>query len=274
MTARTATPIRAINADQAGEIARTGRPAGLWYFEETPMRWRGIASDGRTAEQMSGSFADVLTGLMVRAGIIPRDGRCEIRNASRDPEWRVGVGTDPGIRIPGARVRDWREPVTVREVTPNFVVNSARVSELRAAGALPAEEVPDAPKSKGGRPKGSLSGESVGSRMLNDRIARLVFDGIGDEEIAARVGRSEWTVKERIRDMRRAGRFPNDQLPAWRVRQFQRREGRHASVTREEHDEIVRLRALGLTRRRIAETVGVSVKTVDKHISGKGGRSG
>lgn len=253
-------PIREINADQAGAIAETGRPAGRWIWAEDEKRgiWRGAIADGRCAEIMQGPFPLVLTRMMIAAGVLRKSGREPVRNASRDPEWKVSANLDHGVRIPGAKIRKWENPVTVTELPRTLVVNTGRVSELRAEEA----EEKKPPKPRGHRPLGSLTGPTVGTQIQRERIAQMVCDGMADAQIAERVGLAVETVQRHILGLRRDGRLPNDKLPAWRVKRFQQIDRRRPALTPDQVKVIRALRAAGLTYTEIAERTDTLVSVV------------
>lgn len=261
--------IRTINADQAGAIAETGRPAGRWIWREDGKRglWRGAIADGRFAEIMQGSFPTVLTRMMICAGLVKKTGRAPVVNASRDPEWRVAVNFDHGVRIPGAKIRKWENPVTVTELPPHaLTVNTDRASEMRAAEAEAAEEKPAKPRGHRrpgnvGRPAGA-TGETVGTRILRERLVEMVCAGLTDREIAERVRLALDTVQKHINNLRREGAFPNDRLPAWRVRRFRQTERRRPNLTPDKAALIRKLRAAGLTYSEIAERTDTLVSVV------------
>ncbi len=255
------TPIRMIEKDMAAGILATGRPAGFWLYadSEKELTWRGICADGKKADVMAGHFPEVMEWLHVRCfGSVRPE---EARNASRDPEWPIHVDTDPGLRIPGAVIREWESPVVVVEPITALTVNAERMSQIRAYGQE------RTPRERGGRPAGP-SGQTVGTMRLHDQITAMVLDGYEDEEIAARVGRALSTVQKAICDLRHEGRFPNDRVPAWRVRRFQTWEERRPPATREQIAEMQRLRSLGMSYSRIAALADISIQVVAKHCRG------
>lgn len=272
-----------INADQTAGIIRTGRPAGFWYAK-AGNGWLGMSADGERCGVCVGSFPEVLTWLFAEsrnpedARETPRD-----RNVSRDPVWTASGDTDPGIRIPGAVIGEWREPVAVREIPRGLTINAERAAEIRAAGAetertepkRPPEEQKRKTESRSGnvgRPAGSASGKQIGTKQRDDKIARYVLDGLTDGEIAARVGLAVSTVQGYIMDMRMEGRFPDDQLPEWRVKRFRRAEHTHRPATPAEIREIERMFAEGASCRKIAARMGMGLSTVFNYCSGMRGK--
>ena len=243
-----------INADQTAGIIRTGRPAGFWYAQ-TESGWIGLDADGERCGVCVGSFPEVLAWLFAEsrgpedAQETPQD-----RNVSRDPVWRASGDTDPGIRIPGAVIGEWREPVTVIETTPRFVVNTERAAEIKAGGGPKERE----PIKREGRPAGSTTGRTIGKQRRDERIARYVLDGMGDDEIAVRMGVTGSSARKYILTLRREGMLPNDRLPAWRVRDFQRYEACGRRHTPEKIREVISLREAGNTWSEVARRTGIS----------------
>lgn len=244
--------MREINADQTAGIIRTGRPAGLWYAK-AESGWIGLEADGERCGVCVGSFPEVLSWLFSKNGVGGTDAPKD-RNVSRDPVWTASGDTDPGIRIPGAVIGEWREPVTVIETTPRFVVNTERAAEIKAGGGPKERE----PIKRGGRPAGSATGRTLGKKRRDERIARYVLDGMGDDEIAVRMGVTGSSARKYILTLRREGMLPNDRLPAWRVRDFQRYEACGHRHTPEKIREVIDLREAGNTWSEVARRTGIS----------------
>lgn len=269
--------MREINPDQTAGIIQTGRPAGLWYAK-AESGWIGLEADGERCGVCVGSFPEVLTWLFSKNGIGGTDAPKD-RNVSRDPVWTASGDTDPGIRIPGAVIGEWREPVTVIETTPRFVVNTERAAEIRAGlpqsapltapteiglRPTPEREPKREPTKRGGRPAGSATGRTLGKQRRDERIARYVLDGMGDDEIAVRMGVTGSSARKYILTLRREGRFPNDKLPAWRVRDFQKGEACGRRHDPEKTRSVIALRRAGNTWSEIARRTGVSKSRVQE----------
>jgi transposase len=159
--------------------------------------------------------------------------------------------------------------VTVVETTPRFVVNTERVAEIRAGlsqsapltaptviGLRPTPE--REPIKREGRPAGSTTGRTLGKQRRDERIARYVLDGMGDDEIAVRMGVTGSSARKYILTLRREGMLPNDRLPAWRVRDFQRYEACGHRHTPEKIREVIDLREAGDTWSEVARRTGIS----------------
>lgn len=222
-------PIRTIDEDAARGILESGKPAGLWMYEAkgVPMSWAGIAADGKKSATKSGTFPEVLTWLMIRGGIMPRSGKKpENRNMSRDPEYRYRRESSVGLRVEGAAIREWTAPYVVKEIpSDGWGTNTIKPYQPEPVKPEPKPEPVKPKKARPkpeGRPRGSGLGKTENSKRTDAQIRQMVLDGMDDETIAADIGIKPKTVGARILAMRKEGAFPNDKLPAWRVRRFQR----------------------------------------------------
>lgn len=229
--------IRIIHPEALDGIITYGKPLGFWLALTDPkrMRWCGCVADGKNTVRNVGDFGAVLTWLMVKAGgcAEPKQDSPEAspgaRNGSRDPEWRIKVSTDPGIRIPGAEIQEWtgQDWAEYYEDRP-LVVNAARANAIKTDTLPPLTD--------------------------QDReIIRLIGQGHTFHEIARAVGRSVTRVYERQRQLRALG---YDVPPARRdtVRE----------AMRQRDEEILRIGLEGKSARKAAKELGITVTVAEK----------
>ena len=210
-------------------IIRRGKPAGLYMAKSEAFpgaavsaQWSGVDSrPGHLCLMKHGTFPEVLTWLMVRAGVLKPKEPVQNRNPSRERAWSAQSSPDIPLRVEGAVIREWRAPYTVTEIPadgwgPNTII----------PGRPEEQKEPEKPKKKrgtsGGRPKGSGLGKTENTKKTDALIRKLVFDGMDNVMIGMEIGLKPNTVGSRILALRKEGALPNDKLPAWRVRQFQR----------------------------------------------------
>jgi hypothetical protein len=222
-------PILTIDREALAGIIATGKPAGLWMAKSEAFpdatvsaQWSGVDSrPGHLCLMKHGTFPEVLDWLMLRGGIMKRGEPVQNRNPSRERAWSAQSSPDIPLRVEGAVIREWRAPYTVTEIHadgwgPNTII----------PGRPEEQKERDKPKKKrgtsGGRPKGSGLGKTENTKKTDALIRKLVFDGMDNVMIGMEIGLKPNTVGSRILALRREGALPNDKLPAWRVRQFQR----------------------------------------------------
>ena len=222
-------PILTIDREALAGIIATGKPAGLYMAKSEAFpdaavsaQWTGVDSrPGHLCLMKHGTFPEVLDWLMLRGGIMKRGVPVQTRNPSRERAWSAQSSPDIPLRVEGAVIREWRAPYTVTEIPaggwgPNTII----------PGRPEEQKEPDKPKKKrgtsGGRPKGSGLGKTENTKKTDALIRKLVISGMDNVMIGLEIGLKPNTVGSRILALRKEGALPNDKLPAWRVRQFQR----------------------------------------------------
>ena len=227
-------------------IIRRGKPAGLYMAKSEAFpgatvsaQWSAVDSrPGYLCLVRHGSFAEVLTWLMVRAGILKPKQTVMNRNASRDPAYQGRRETGAEVRIPGAQIKAWKEPGE----------NIEGPKELRPEGAK--------------RWDFESSPRMVRNREINEEILRRLEDGETYDQIGEAVGISAVRVCERIKHMRERG----VSLPPLRDEREKKR-------IAERDETIMELIRGGLTIREIADRFGTSYQLIYKRVKtlkGKG----
>ena len=240
-----------INADQAGGILQTGRPSGFWYAR-TESGWLGMSADGERCGVCVGSFPEVLTWLFIKARTVTEDGRCPVRNASRDKEWRISRSTDPGIRIPGAEIKKWEslEPI-FREGWGTNTIKPYRDEELT--------------KKRRGGFGGAPAGPHVKTLERDEEIVVMKRKGYTNTEAAKELGVSPSTVRARVKRLRADGRLPAFDGPRPKaVNPEEEDDGRNRRRrwTEDDNDEMILMIREGCTNRDIARALGRTLKAV------------
>lgn len=113
-------PILTIDKEGISGIIKTGKPAGLWIAKSQafPILWTGVDSRyGRPVVKKHGTFPEVLTWIMTRGGIIKKGQVIKNRIHAGDREICIRRTTEAGIRVTGARIREWTSPYIVTEIT-------------------------------------------------------------------------------------------------------------------------------------------------------------
>ena len=186
------TPIRTTDKAGIAGIIQTGKPAGLWMAQSAafPKIWTGAVSNGRVAVRKHGTFAEVLTWLQRKDGIL-RDERADrvIRDSS-DTFSGITVTGSGAVRIPEAEMR------------------RAQTYSGFSAGRLP--------QAKHGTPTAEADGIKHGNILRNkaklaerdEEIKRLVLTGMTAKKAAAQLGMREKACAARITAMRKAGELP------------------------------------------------------------------
>ena len=117
-------PILTIDREALAGIIKRGKPAGLYMAKSEAFQgaavsaqWTGVDSrPGHLCLIRHGTFAEVLTWLMVRAGILKPKQTVQTRNPSRERAWSAQSSPDIPLRVEGAVIREWRAPYTVTEI--------------------------------------------------------------------------------------------------------------------------------------------------------------
>lgn len=113
-------PILTIDKEGAAGIIQTGKPEGLYMCESVafPRIWTGVDSRrGRPVVKKHGTFPEVLTWFMTRGGIIKKGQDIKNRIHTGEREICIRKTTEAGIRVTGARIREWSSPYIVTEIT-------------------------------------------------------------------------------------------------------------------------------------------------------------
>lgn len=113
-------PILTIDKEGAAGIIQTGKPEGLYMCESVafPRIWTGVDSRRvRPVVKKHGTFPEVLTWLMTRGGIIKKGQVIKNRIHTGEREICIRKTTEAGIRVTGARIREWSSPYIVTEIT-------------------------------------------------------------------------------------------------------------------------------------------------------------
>jgi transposase len=239
-------PILTIDREALAGIIKRGKPAGLYMAKSEAFpgaavsaQWTGVDSrPGHLCLMKHGTFAEVITWLMVRAGVLKQKQTVLNRNASRDPEYQGRRETGAEVRIPGAQIKAWKEPGASIEGP----------KELRPEGAK--------------RWDFESSPRMVRNREINEEILRRLEDGETYDQIGEAVGISAARVCDRLKHMKERG----VSLPPLRDEREKKRIA--------ERDETIReLIRGGLTIREIADRFGTSYQLIYKRVKtlkGKG----
>lgn len=231
-----------VNREAVRGIIRLGKPAGLFIAlsDDAVKFCTGVDSrPGHLCLMKHGPFAEVLDWLMYRGGIMTRGEPVRNRNVSRDPEWRIHVDTDPGIRVSGAQIKPWKGwDEEIRERAP-FVVNTERASLIQSQ--------PERPASR------EESRRAVELASRDEEIIRLVNAGLTFEAIGHEVGLSTSAAHARAEKLRKMG---------YEMQPPRKRAAREAA--RERDEEILELAREGMTAQEIAERLGCNLSTAEK----------
>ena len=231
-----------VNREAVRGIIRLGKPAGLYIAlsDDAVKVCTGVDSrPGHLLLMKHGSFAEVLTWLMFRGGIMKRGAPVENRNVSRDPEWRTHVDTDPGIRIRGAQIKPWKgRDEEIRERMP-LVVNTERASLMERTPVMSASR--------------EQSRKAVELASRDEEIIRLVNAGLTYEAIGHEVGLSTSAAHSRAEKLRKMGY----------VMQPSRKQT-VKEAARERDAVILRKAQGGMTAQEIADELGCHLSTAEK----------
>lgn len=180
--------VRRIEAGEMRNLLNGGlaRPGGQYIAKMEDGFWTGFsageASDASSeANRFSGSFHEVIEWLIPPTGIV--------RNVTRErqTDWKAAVSSIVPVRIAGAQIREWTEPV--------------RVFEIRDGGD-PGEEAPAVSGEHEAQKKPAAAWRS-GIAMRDARILALFREGKSWEEIGGEVNLDPVYVRQRIAKMRR-----------------------------------------------------------------------
>ncbi len=226
-------PILTIGREGLRGIIERGKPEGLWMAEssEFPKIWSGVDSrPGHLTLMHHGTFPEVLTWLMRRAGIIRPREDVEVRNASRDPEYHIAKTTGAELRIAGAEIRTMPEP---HGGNPGQRKRDALTRRMEAEHAQERD------------------------REINAEILRRLKRGQIYREIGEAVGISVGAVSDRIRRMKQRG----VDVPPLRAE-------REKDRVRKRDGEILTMLRRGMSVTEISEELGCSYNLVYKKMRG------
>ena len=251
------TGIREIHYDQTGGILRDGKPAGLWMsrVDALPCVWMGIDADGERADRILGTFAEILTWLFIRARILQPNEEPKVRNASRDPEWRIAVDTDPGIRVPGAKIARWEyDDPWDKPKQDGWGTNTIK----------PYRDEPEKEKRSRGGYGGAPSGPHASTLERDEEIIRMKRKGYTNTEAARELGVSPSTVRARVKLLRADGRLPAFDAPRPKAKPEEEDDERNRKRrwTEDDNDEMIYMIREGYTNKDIARALGRSLKSI------------
>lgn len=234
--------ILTVDRDAVRGIIQLGRPTGLYMAMEAlpgaavSAYWTGVDSrPGHLCLMKHGTFPEVLDWLMLRGGIMKHGEPVEIRNASREREWRGARSSSLPVRIEGAVVKDWRE----------------EPGKVMGFDGTPVAGI-DAEMLKRSRKRGGAAAVAKANEQ-DERILKLYEAGETYKAIAEELGVVTSTIYERVRAMKARG----EKIAA----------RRDQAAIEARDTEILKLALSGLMWVQIAERLGCTAKVVSHRIN-------
>ena len=225
--------IRRVDADEMRILLRGNmkKPVGWFIARMEDGSWTGADTHfGAIPKRLSGTFKEVIEWLIPPTGIV--------RNVTRErqTDWKAAVSSIVPVRIAGAQIREWTEPV--------------RVFEIRDGGD-PGEEAPAVSGEHEAQKKPAAAWRS-GIAMRDARILALFREGKSWEEIGGEVNLDPVYVRQRIAKMRRKDPSIPDALKEKKRRKDER---------------ILELLASGMSHKDCAQEVGFTAHSFRNRLS-------